>query len=295
MRDIELYTLHAAGLSYREIAERTGLTRDGVRGRVGRVRRQLSAQPFRAARQDVPLALTGDWLVAGDVHLPSIRADLFDKFLAIAKRWLPPGRRRCILAGDLVNAEAFSPFEPAQTPSPFAQELSAARDFFTTLLSVFDQVIVLPGNHDRRLSKRTRGALSFGDLLRLIVHTPRVIVTDYGFVTIQTPQGVWRVTHGSQFSQTPLTQAERLAWKYQQHVISHHEHRLAVGHDRYGHYILVNNGGLFDHTQLAYVHRDDSGRPTMVPGFTLLRHGFPYVFGLWTDWTLWLSRRRGHA
>jgi len=91
-----------------------------------------------------------------------------------------------------------------------------------------------------------------------------------------------------------LVVADQLAQKYQMHIIQHHEHHCAMGWDRYGRYVVVNNGGLFRPDVMAYAVMDDSKSPAMKRGFTLLRGGTPYLFSdePFTDWSAWLPERR---
>ena len=81
-----------------------------------------------------------------------------------------------------------------------------------------------------------------------------------------------------------------LALKYEQHIISHHEHHLAKGWSRSGKYVIINNGGLFDQDKLQFAVLTDSRAPMMKQGFTMLKNGVGTLFGPtpFTDWSLWL-------
>ena len=103
--------------------------------------------------------------------------------------------------------------------------------------------------------------------------------SNYGYCLVETETGTWRVTHAKNYSVTQLNVADFLAQKHQQHIINHHEHHLAKGWDRYKRHVIINNGGCFDVEKMAYVQLDDSKMPNMTKGFTMLRDGFPYVFG----------------
>jgi hypothetical protein len=107
---------------------------------------------------------------------------------------------------------------------------------------------------------------------------------------VNTSQGTYRVTHGSDYGINQLTVAEQMAHKYRQHIISHHEHHASVGMDRYKNWILVNGGGLFDSDSLAYTKIEDSKKANMANGFTMLLNGYPYLFtDKFTDWNFWLK------
>jgi len=154
------------------------------------------------------------------------------------------------------------------------------------------------GNHERRVGKRTRAALQPRHLWALLSHDKRVAVSVWGHCIIENPHGNdWRITHGSEYSVNQLTVADMLAQKYQQNIISHHEHHLAMGWDRYKRYVLVNNGGLFEQSDMPYVVLDDNKRPRMQNGFTVLSWGYPTVYGPepFTNWARVLQPARRAA
>jgi hypothetical protein len=236
-----------------------------------------------------PLDLTGDWMVIGDVHLPTTDYDFFHVMLAVAQRHLKRPRR-CLVAGDLFNMDCFSGYADIIGLPNFRREIEAARHLLIELLEVFDEVQVRPGNHDRRAAKTTGAALLLADLVSLVTTNPRVVVSEWGHSVVHTPNGDYRVTHGSEYSVNQLVVADQLAQKYLSHVIGHHQHHLAKGLDRFKRFVVVDNGGLFDPKSLAYTLLDDSKKPRMAQGFTLLKGGFTHVFGPhpYTNYDEWL-------
>lgn len=299
-----LYDAYQQGMSYADLAAQYRLSASSVRGRVSRARRKrlereladLRARviqledPLRGVDLGQPLRLKGDFIIVGDVHCNTVRGDFFRRPLQIADRHLTRPRQ-LVIAGDLVNADAWSDYEPRFSTPSWSSEVSAARYFLDTYLKVFDQVYILMGNHDLRPSKRTHYALTPDLIMRMVSADERITVSAWGHCIIDSPSGEWRVTHGSEYSVNQLVVVAQLADKYHQHIIGHHQHHLAVGWSRFGHYVLIDNGGLFDQRQLAYVQMDDNKKPTMKNGFTMLRGGIPYVFGdaPFTDWSFWLG------
>lgn len=289
--DAELLRAHERGASYKDIAEQYGLSVDSVRGRVWRERNGLSGND-NLYRHDLgtPWKLDGDYIIIGDVQLPTTDYGFSALPLAIAKRYLRKPRK-CIIAGDLLNADAFSDYD-ADIPTPaFEQEIDSARAFLHDYLSVFDEMYWILGNHERRVGRRTQGALKPAHLLALLTGSPRIKISHWGHCVISTSTGDWRVTHGSNYSVNQLTVADQLAQKYQQHIISHHQHHCAIGFDRYKHFVVVDNGGLFNQPDMSYVVLDDSKMPNMVNGFTMLRGGYPTLFSVspFTNWSEWLG------
>lgn len=240
-----------------------------------------------------PLELAGDWCIFGDVHCPTVDVDFAHLMLAVAERHLRRPRH-AICAGDLFNMDCFSDYADIIGLPCFKQEVAAAQHFLAELLSVFDQLVILPGNHDRRAAKKTGAALLMRDLVALVTTSPRVVVTEWGHVNVTTPAGVYRVCHGSEYSVNQLAVADLLAQKYACHVIGHHQHHLAKGMDRFKAHVVIDNGGLFDPSSLAYTLLDSSKKPRMAQGFTLLRGGFADVFGPYpyTNYDAWLPDAR---
>ena len=300
---------------HRALAVRYDLNADSVRGRLYRERKKprreadAKGAAWRAAHKTItpnpelfrhdlgtPWVLPdAGYIVIGDVQLVTTRYDFAALPMAIGKQELPRGKRYCILAGDFVNADAFSGYESDQDETAFAAEVEAGRAFFDEYLTVFDRIFWLYGNHERRLGKRTKGAIKPLHLLRTMTWDKRVEVSHWGHCVVENERGHdWRISHARNYSINQLTVADQLALKYQQNIIQHHEHHCAKGWDRYGRYIVIDNGGLFDYEQMAYAVIDDSKSAIMKNGFTLLRRGVSHLFSddPFTDWEMWLPERR---
>jgi hypothetical protein len=316
-RNIEAYTLYEQYRDYDRVAREMGISLSAARGMASKGR---AAQPkvtdlytvdeltqlreenarLKAALDDYENPLKqvgeawkfdGDWIIAGDIHLNTMNRVWAQQPLAIAKRWLT-GKRRMLLAGDFLNMDAFSNYESDVSSHAFRTELAAGRDFLKTYLDTFDDIYILMGNHDRRPGKRTKGTIKAEMVYQMIApYSDRVHVSSWGWATIQARTGTWRVTHGSNYSVNTLAVASNLAQKFQQHIIGHHQHHLAVGFDRYKRYLVIDNGGLFLEDHLLYTRLDDNTMPRMVNGFTMLKDGYPTVFGPppFTDWRKWLD------
>lgn len=285
--DADLYREHAVvGLTYRQIADLHRLSADSVRSRISRYRRRVE-QSRLVLELGAPLVLPpGDYAVAGDFQIPTHNDHFVERLLLVARKTLRPPRV-LVLAGDLINADAFSDYESAVSLPSFSEETAAARAVLARLLSVFQWIYWLWGNHERRLGKRTGGALTPRHLWAMVGADPRVVPSAWGHCVIRNRHGHdWRVTHASEYSVNQLTVADQLAQKFQMNIISHHEHHLAVGFDRFKRYVIINNGGLFDQRDMAYAVLDDTKRPRMQNGFTVLHDGFPKIYGPapFTDW-----------
>ena len=238
-----------------------------------------------------PLKLSGDWMIVGDVHSPFTDYDFATLVSMVARKQLPKSARRLLVAGDFFNMDVFSRYPHLVNAPTWAQEREAAKGLIDEWLNTFSEIVFLMGNHDRRLQKFVAGAFDETDIFALVKANPSLVkASNFGWCTIDTPGGIYRVTHPMNYSINQLGVADVLAQKYGQHVISFHEHHLSAGYDRYKRYVVINGGCLVDPGKLAYVSLDDSKSAGMAAGFVMLRNGAPYVFGKapFTDWDRWI-------
>lgn len=285
------------GISYSALAQRYGLTRGQVAGMINRHKQRKTARiPSTEHLFQIDLGNAwvfdfADCLIVGDVQIPTTSYDWLRRVLDVGRRYLK-APRRLIVAGDLINADAFSGYESDEPVPGFSHEVQAGRAFFAEMLTVFDEVYWFVGNHERRVGKKTRAAITAPMLLSLLTHDPRVHISKWGHCIIRNPNGAdWRITHARNYSVNALVVADTLAQKYQQNIIQHHEHHIGKTMDRFKRYTIVNNGGLFDQRSMAYAVLDDSKSPNMANGFTLMRRGYVDVLGPdgFTDWGRWLD------
>jgi len=237
-----------------------------------------------------PWRLEGDWMIIGDVHVPYTDYE-FSQLVALVARKNMSKPRRLLIAGDFFNMDTFSNYIHLVNIPTWKEERDAAKTLLHEWLETFDEIRMLMGNHDRRLQKFVNGEFDETDILSLVISNPDMVkMSGYGYCTIDTPGGVYRVTHPKNYSINQLVVADQLALKFGQHIISFHEHHLSAGYDRYKRYMVVNGGCLVDPDKLAYVKLDDSKSAGMAAGFVMLRNGAPQLFGKspFTDWQHWL-------
>lgn len=292
------------------VAAELGLSVNTVRGSISRAKgtlnmqrpeRKTLAEYLAAERVDVDLPeykavepeYDGSWIVVGDVHCPTTRWDLLQLLGQFATKHLKRGERRLLIAGDLVNFDALSAYDHVVPAVTLKQELAAARAVLNYVLSVFDHVLIIQGNHDMRLLRYMQGAVDAGDFGRLIsdfAHDPRVTITVQTQAIIRSAGVPWRVTHQRNYSKIAGRVADELAQKFQMNIISWHEHHTAVMRDRYNRHTLINGGGLFDERKLAYVNLVDSTSGGMSNGWVLVKNGVGHLvtpYPTMTDWSMW--------
>lgn len=227
-----------------------------------------------------------DFMVVGDVQLPTTDYDFATLPAVIARKHLKKPRR-IIISGDLYNMDAWSKY-PSIIPLPsWVDERESARNLLTLYAQVFEEIYILSGNHERRILENAHG-LEINDVLAASLPSGKVKATPLDRCVVHTSQGTYTVIHGANYSRKSLNNADEMAQKLQTHVIMHHEHHAAIGVDRYNRYTIINNGGLFDQRKMAYVQLKTNTCANMSNGFTMVKGGYPYLFGKFTDWKRWL-------
>jgi hypothetical protein len=277
----EIYREFLSGKTFAQVGEAYGLSKGQVAGVIYRWRKRVYE---RDPLPITPLALEGDAIICGDVHVPCTDWAWAGRVVQVGAKL---GIRRLIIGGDFFNMDAFSVFSHILPPASWAEERDAARALLGDWLGWFDDIVVLMGNHDRRMEKWAGGNLDEADIFGMVLSNPaRVKVSQFGWCTLISNGTPWRITHPRSYGRNQLTVASDLANKFQTNVISFHEHHLSVGWDVYKRWVVVNGGTLVDPAKLAYVQLDDSRAAGMIQGFCAVKRGCVQVFGdePFSDW-----------
>lgn len=293
---------HKDGRTERQHAEELGLRFDVYHGRLWRAKLQaekkMSLPPTfegydRPSLFDWKLPETfkftwDDFMVVGDVQLPTTDYDFAMLPALVARRWLKTPRR-LIIAGDFWNMDAFSQYGTViKLPDYKTHEKQAAANLLTIWGEVFDEMYMICGNHERRRLLHMEGEEDIQDIVNTVVPYGRIRASVLDRCEVTTSRGVVNVIHGAAYRKNALTMADELAQKFQSHIISHHEHHCAFGVDRYDRYYIINNGGLFDVNKMTYVNIVTAPCSGMSQGFTMVKDATPYLFNKFSDWTKWL-------
>lgn len=237
-----------------------------------------------------PWSLRGDWMIVGDVHVPSTDWELAALVAEIAKRHLKRPRR-LLIAGDLFNMDKFSHYPHISVPPSWLEERASAEKLLSTWLKTFDELRWFVGNHERRLQRLMVEVLETTDLLSVIIANPdKAKFSNFSYCYIDSGGEEYLVVHPRNYSRNQLTVARMLSEKTGRHVISFHEHHASMGWDHSGKLLIINGGSLINPAQVAYMSLDLSTVPVSKPGFVMLRGGVPTLFGPppMTDWGSWL-------
>lgn len=275
------------GTPLQDLAQKWGMTITNTRLQLEHARGMIPAE-FTGHDLGTPLHLSGDFIVAGDWHIPLTDWGFAQNVTRLADK---TGIRRLIINGDFFNMDSFSRYESILPPVTWAQERDAARVMLLDLLETFTEIYTLAGNHERRLTKWAAGNLEEADIYGMVAQNPKIINSPFGYCTVDCHGVPWRITHPTNYGKNQLTVLSDIANKFQTNVIGGHQHHNAIGWDVYKRFVCVDMGMLADEKKFAYVQMDDNRMANMVKGFVILRLGVATPLSVYpfTDWSMWLG------
>lgn len=230
--------------------------------------------PPKIKRKDwtSPPEFSGDAVITGDYHLPFLDYDFAERMLALSRGILSPPRR-LIIAGDLFNFDFLSRFPRISGQIvTLRAELNAAEAFLRDALAVFDDIDVLLGNHEKRVIYHMLGQFGHEEL-EALVGVDNVRFHGYSHCIISTKHGEWRATHQRNYSRSSQSVGVKLAHKYGQHIITHHQHIVSKGFDTSGRHVVIDNGCMASPKLLDYANITDNTFPTMMQSFVIIKDG----------------------
>jgi hypothetical protein len=237
------------------------------------VKKTKTARPKdNLKRWDEPPVFKGSATITGDYHMPYLDYDFADVMLNTSERILDEPRR-LIIAGDLFNMSVFSRYPSSNRYKiPFLKELGRVRQFISDASDVFDHIDALVGNHELRLVYQLFGEISPREFEALIGND-RLRFYEYGHALINTERGTWRATHQKNYSRNAQSVGVKLAHKFRQNVITHHQHIVSYGFDSSGENVVIDNGCMADPGYLDYASMIDTTNPAMMQSFVIINNG----------------------
>lgn len=259
--------------SFAKIGSSIHVTKDALQKRTKRLSHPYDPQPLPPELEE-----EGDFVVLADIHANFVHWDVIRKAVELGSRF---AIKRCIIAGDALNADALGRFPGLYYTAPVKHELECLKEVFDTLFSHFREISLCRGNHDFRVSKATFGQFDFSSFLEHIApkKASRVTTTDYDRIWVKTSSGKWLIAHPDTYSRDPLKTARTLSSKYDCHVLTAHEHHGAVGISDNGRHIV---GSLpCACTEPPYKAMNSNAMPNWVMGCGVLWKGLymPYYHG----------------
>ena len=151
------------------------------------------------------------------------------------------------------------------------------------LASRFKHIHWARGNHETR-AERVLGVALDDEMVvaRLIDKTGlkpgQLTFSAHEHTRVETPCGVYRISHPQNYSRNPPAVEKRLAEKYHCHVIGTHGHMVASAFDISGDFLCYQVGGMFDARKIDYKVMRETTHPEWTNGFGILADGLFYHY-----------------
>jgi hypothetical protein len=238
-----------------------------------------------------PLELVGDAMVIGDLHAPLTDYAFTALVSKIAAKHLQ-APRRLIVGGDLFDLESFSTWKKLTNGPEWHDEQHAIDMLMGEWNEVFDEIVLLSGNHELRMPRATGGDFDITDLAKLIaMPVTKTKVSKFGYCFLKSGNEKWAIVHPSEYSAAnQLGILNDYAQKYSCHILGFHAHLLNMDWDKWGRHIIINGGCLSDQDCFGYKTLVANRKPNWKLGFVMVKNGSPFLFGKspFTDWSQWL-------
>lgn len=215
--------------------------------------------------------IEGDWLVISDLHIPFLDIRWWEKAMITAKEH---GLRKALVAGDLLDALPASRY-PDLVPK--YRKGFEDRQLYTVcdhLGTDFEEVIFMPGNHDRRYIKQSEGTLTFSGLLASFIDgLPNITVTEYDRLYLNSSGTDWLIAHQDGYNKKSGGIAQGLMNKYRMNVIVPHQHHTSPVVDENDFNVGIDIGGLMWIDAIPYPNMTTSTKRKMVNSYAYVKNG----------------------
>lgn len=219
----------------------------------------------------------GSVLILGDVHANFVSPEVIKRARSFA---FAHKIKTLVLAGDVVNADAFSSHPAKQRRESIGDEIEQCKALFNYFDDVFSAIYWITGNHDRRISTLTFGELNIYQLADMVCGAVRrkVKVTPYSRLWIESGGQLWLVAHQKNYSKVKLSVARALASKYECNVICAHQHLCAVGASDNGRHVVADLPCAC--VSPPYKYLETNTLPEWCLGFGFILNG---KYGFWAE------------
>jgi len=236
--------------------------------RKGKYARIIDEQRNPITIKDNNILVTSDW------HIPFVNWYLVTLLGSVAREY---GVRTLAVIGDFWDCDNFSKFTRLTNTGTFADECSEVGGMLRHLTSIFDEINISRGNHEKRWLDILGGKTTIQQLYDMSRVTEGYRLTLDDNITLIQNGEKWLLCHPKTYRQTPLSVARDLAAVHGTHIYCGHGHQFAQGRDRSGKYHILDGGGMFDKNALDYL-RETTTHPETVPGFYLIQDNTPIPF-----------------
>ncbi len=247
-----LKELHKEGKNSAEIAQVLKRTQKAVLHQLARLK-------------SITQSRTSAYLITSDWHIPHYDREAFSFLLETAKK---KRIEKIIIAGDFLNLDILSSYAKTEAIT-IDQELTEAKAVIKTLLNCFNEIHIIPGNHERRIIRRLNTPLSFVSFFSMIHKDERIKTTEKDHLVVSAGGRAFRICHPKNYSRVKLSVAVQLADIYHQNIVAGHSHSLGITFSRSASFLCIDCGGMFDESKIEYIQAT-STHPEWNQGFVAL-------------------------
>lgn len=227
-----------------------------------------------------PLVVVGNAMIICDLHIPLHDPKLINTMINCARE---NGIKKLVIAGDYFHMETFGSYLPFQPEAALEVERHDGNYILKALLKTFEEIVIIWGNHDYRLTRKLGFKKSFIECMKWMLSSlseddwKKITISDLDYMYYY-PQvegdNKWRICHPRNFSSVPLTVGRKMAQKYNCNVITAHSHHFAMGASPNGKDIVIEGGGFYHKGRTEYIQKSNTNHE-WVPGFTMFKDGIP--------------------
>lgn len=260
------------------------------------IKRLLQAEDIEKYNKE--LRPKGDFMLFGDVHIPFHDDDLLEKMMAIARKF---GIKRGVIPGDLLEMDIFKTYPDKHVAWHY--EKTKTRQVLTALLSWFDLLVWLIGNHELRMWKRLQGMGEEEDVFEIVLTKEMLDHIKYSIYPYAIINDSWMVCHPKSYSRIQARNPYFLGSKYlvklieegkgpndQYGIVAYHGHLGGEGTDISARFQVADGMTMVDPEKVMYQQIKIDTSPKWRPGFAMLLNNYLYRFPKdTTDWNFWLK------
>lgn len=297
--DADIIALREEGLSFADIGLRLGLSKDKVQKRwLRHLRPVIDIAPVEPVEG---LVLTdyvklverteGDAVVVACCHFPEVDETIWTRMLGLAQR---DGIGQLIVAGDIVAGDMFSRWlAMGQIPEwSFDAEMENLRRHISQALTIFERIVILPGNHvGNRIKRVTGGHIGLEKMMRMAglsdAERARIVTTELDYIDHRSGGERFLIAHSSNYSKIDGRVPVWYAEKEECHVIAGNGHRTGHQVSRSGRWHGWDIGTMANPAFMGYANAALTTFPKMLQSFAVVRSGAVRIYGSdkpLTDW-----------
>lgn len=281
----------------KRIAEEKGMTYDNMTRRLreyGQLKTLDAIPPEDGRVYDDYLQIeTDNILFISDIEFPDHYSPVLRAALLMAFQW---DIKQVALLGDTNASDqaAINHWTNTYAESnviTFRDVLkNYTKRFVTGLTNWFDAgVFMIEGNHDARVAKATGGEISLGDFMEDI---PGVRYSPYGYMWIESSNGLIYACHQTNYGKNPLTVGQKIYETTfpKAHIVTTHIHRFEQGRTQDNAFELHALGTCRDPKRTQYKAMNANTHNEWNHSFLILRNGkfYPFVMQNNPDWEFWM-------